>query len=108
MANSAKAFQIGVDVSKHELVISEEAQAPFTLENSSKAIKAWLKSLPGRCQIAMEATNDFHMVLTEHAHAVGPRGTVNCRCCCTAVPPWCAPGPRYNKAWKACHCLIMH
>ena len=73
MANSAKAFQIGVDVSKHELVISVEGQTPFTLENSSKAIKAWLKSLPGHCQIAMEATNDFHMALTEQAHGLGHR-----------------------------------
>ena len=73
MANSAKAFQIGVDVSKHELVISVEGQTPFALENASKPIKAWLKSLPAKCQIAMEATNDFHMVLTEQAHVLGHR-----------------------------------
>jgi transposase len=73
MANSAKAFQIGVDVSKHELVISVEGQTPFALENAIKPIKAWLKSLPANCQIAMEATNDFHMVLTEQAHVLGHR-----------------------------------
>ena len=73
MANSAKAFQIGVDVSKHELVISVEGQTPFALENASKPIKAWLKSLPANCQIVMEATNDFHMALTEQAHALGHR-----------------------------------
>jgi len=73
MANSANAFQIGVDVSKHELVISVEGQTPFALENASKAIKAWLKSLPGHCQIAMEATNDFHMMLAQQAHAMGHR-----------------------------------
>jgi len=73
MANSAKTFQIGVDVSKHELVISVEGQTPFALENASKAIEAWLKSLPASCQIAMEATNDFYMMLAQQAHAMGHR-----------------------------------
>lgn len=73
MANCVKAFQIGVDVSKAELVISVDGQPPFALENSTKAIKGWLKQLPAQCQIAMEATNDFHMSLTTLAHAKGHR-----------------------------------
>ncbi len=73
MATCVKALQIGVDVSKAELVISVDGQAPFALENSTKAIKGWLKQLPSQCQIAMEATNDFHMSLATLAHAQGHR-----------------------------------
>ncbi|MDO8270370.1 MAG: hypothetical protein Q7U82_00415 [Gammaproteobacteria bacterium] len=46
MANGVKALQIGVDVSKNELVISEDGQPPFALPNTAKAIKSWSNNSP--------------------------------------------------------------
>ena len=61
---------VGIDVAKAELVIHFQGQT-FTIENTPKAIKHWLKSLPCSCEIAIEATGTYHMAVIELAHAKG-------------------------------------
>ena len=61
---------VGIDVAKAELVIHFQGQT-LTIENTPKAIKVWLKSLPCPCEIAIEATGTYHMAVIELAHAKG-------------------------------------
>lgn len=72
MAMRVEPMVIGVDVSKAELVICQGKDRPLTrLDNTRKAVRAWLKTLPGQTFIAVEATNTFHLVLLEEAHRLG-------------------------------------
>lgn len=71
MAMPVTPQQIGVDVSKADLEIVIEGQKPFTLSNDRKTIKSWLRQLPARCEIALEATNNYHLELAEQAHRAG-------------------------------------
>lgn len=72
MAMPVKTVQIGVDVSKDELVICRDDQAGLTtIDNTAESIKTWLVTLPGTARIAVEATNTFHVELVERAHRAG-------------------------------------
>lgn len=72
MAMFVEQQQIGVDVSKAELVVCRsEAAGMQILANEKLAIRRWLHSLPGTAHIAVEATNTFHLCLVEQAHALG-------------------------------------
>ena len=72
MAMRVEPLLVGVDVSKAELVVCEGKDRPLTrLANNRGAVRAWLKALPGRGCIAVEATNTFHLVLLEQAHRLG-------------------------------------
>lgn len=72
MAMRVEPLLVGVDVSKAELVICEGKNQPLTrLDNTRKAVRAWLKALPGQASIAVEATNTFHLILLEEAHRLG-------------------------------------
>lgn len=69
MAMRIEPLQIGIDVSKDELVIGRDDQEGLTtIENTPESITAWLKTLPGTARIAVEATNVFHVELVERAH----------------------------------------
>ena len=61
---------IGVDVAKAELVIAQDSHVR-TLDNGKRAIVTWLKSLPAGSTIALEATNRYHLLLADLAHAAG-------------------------------------
>jgi transposase len=61
---------IGVDVSKAQLSITT-GDGVQTLANEPAAIRGWLRSLTGQAELAVEATNTFHLALVEHAHARG-------------------------------------
>ena len=61
---------VGIDVAKAELVIHSQNQT-VTIENTPTAIRRWLKSLPDRCDIAIEATGTYHMNVAELAHQKG-------------------------------------
>lgn len=61
---------IGIDVAKAELVIHFQNQT-ITVANTPPAIRHWLKSLPGSCDIAIEATSTYHMQVMELAHQNG-------------------------------------
>lgn len=72
MAMRVDPLHIGADVSKAELVICEGKNQPLIrLANTRKAVRAWLKTLPGQASIAVEATNTFHLILLEEAHRLG-------------------------------------
>jgi transposase len=59
-----------VDVAKAELVIAQDGHVR-TLDNGKRAIVAWLKRLPAGCVLALEATNRYHLLLADLAHAAG-------------------------------------
>jgi transposase len=64
---------IGVDVAKDTLVTAVHASGikPITIANTPGAIKAWLKTLPVHCAIAMESTGKYQLELASQAHAKG-------------------------------------
>lgn len=67
---------IGADVSLREIVFAwARPQKPcLTIANNRKALVAWLKQLPARCVIGMEATGRLHHLLADlalaHDHTV--------------------------------------
>lgn len=72
MAMAVIPIEIGIDVSKDELVIARSDQPDtLILANEPKAIQAWLKALPGPARIAVEATNTFHLAVTEAGYRLG-------------------------------------
>jgi len=73
MAIAAQPLLIGIDVSKHHLHICQSPDQPLqVLDNTPKAIRQWLKSLPpGPVSIALEATGIYHLELLHQAHAHG-------------------------------------
>lgn len=63
---------IGVDVAKTERVIRQSWSSNLVkLGNERKAIDSCLKALSGPVCLAVEATNIFHVLLVERAHALG-------------------------------------
>ena len=60
---------IAADVSKDELVVATHGQEPIVcLANRPAAIQRWLKRLPPRRRIGMEATSIYHAQLAERAY----------------------------------------
>jgi len=64
---------MGVDVSKAELVCSEDGAEPKVIENNARAIRAWLHALPAPVCFAVESTGVFHLELATRAHRLGHR-----------------------------------
>src|SRR5690606_15368300 len=65
---------IGIDVAKETLSICDTRSGEvFELTNDRRTIKAWLKTLPRCCAIAIEATGIYHMDVATLAHAKGHR-----------------------------------
>ncbi|MBO3278318.1 IS110 family RNA-guided transposase [Pseudomonas schmalbachii] len=65
---------IGIDVAKESLSLCHaQSGEVFELPNDSRSIKAWLKTLPANCAIAIEATGIYHMDVATLAHARGHR-----------------------------------
>jgi transposase len=63
---------VGVDVAKNELVIYHpELDLLETIPNNKAAIKKWLKALPGKVAIAIEATNIYHLEFADLAYEAG-------------------------------------
>ena len=65
----------GVDVAKETLVIAMEGtSAPAgvrTIDNNCSQIRAWLRTLPAACAVAVEATGGYQDVLVKLAHGQG-------------------------------------
>lgn len=60
---------VGVDVAKDELVIYHaESDLLETIPNNKAAIKKWLKALPGKVAVAIEATNVYHLMFADLAY----------------------------------------
>jgi transposase len=63
---------VGVDVAKDELVIYHaERDLQEAIPNTKTAIKQWLKALPAKVAIAIEATNVYHLLFADMAHETG-------------------------------------
>lgn len=63
---------VGVDVAKDELVIYHaERDLQEAIPNTKTAIKKWLKALPAKVAIAIEATNIYHLLFADMAHETG-------------------------------------
>lgn len=72
MAMQVEPRDIGVDVSKAELVCAAHGEDRIeTVANDKRSIRRWLKSLPKHTCLAVEATNSFHMELVEQAWRLG-------------------------------------
>ena len=65
----------GVDVAKETLVIAIEGfPAPAgvkTIQNNTRQIRAWLRTLPVGCAVAVEATGGYQDELVKLSHAQG-------------------------------------
>src|SRR3546814_18311723 len=63
---------VGVDVAKDELVMYHaESDQLETIPNTKAAIKKWLKALSTQVDIAIEATNIYHLEFADLAHKAG-------------------------------------
>ena len=63
---------VGVDVAKAELVIYNAQRGQLeTIANSKVEIKKWLKALPGKVAVSIEATNTYHVLFCDMAYAAG-------------------------------------
>jgi transposase len=72
MAKQVESLRIGADISKAEIVLCiADKSGVLTLANERTVIRRYLRSLAGPIQIALEATNTFHLALVEEAHALG-------------------------------------
>jgi transposase len=71
MAMQTQTLLIGADVSKAEIVFCIQGQtATLALKNDRGVIRRWLRSFADPLQLAVEATNTFHLALVEEAHAL--------------------------------------
>lgn len=74
MAKLVSEITLGIDVSKHELVIyNANTQALTRLENHAEAINHWLGTLSGPVRLAVEPTSHYHLALVEQAHTLRQR-----------------------------------
>lgn len=72
MAMQVTSLDIGVDVSKAELVCAVHGEDGIeTVVNDKRSIRRWLKDLPRNACLAVEATNSFHMELVEQGWRLG-------------------------------------
>lgn len=72
MAMQVQSPDIGVDVSKVELVCAAYGDNQIvSVANDKASIKRWLKTLPDHSCLAVEATSYFHMELVEQAWQMG-------------------------------------
>jgi len=71
MAMHVRSIQIGIDVSKPELMVSVDGDTPTIVLNQPKAIRHWLRQFQRPVEIALESTSDFHFELANQAHQLG-------------------------------------
>lgn len=77
MAMQVQLIDIGIDVSKKSLAIAQpdqrghDQEVQCEIDNEPRAIRRWLKSLPGPACLAVEATGVFHLEMIEQAHRAG-------------------------------------
>lgn len=63
---------VGIDIAKAEVVAYRaDRQTIEAIKNDRTALKRWLKKLPARSAIALEATNIYHLDTVELAHEMG-------------------------------------
>jgi transposase len=77
VAKPVDKITLGIDVAKDQLVIFQwDSKELITLTNQPAAIEAWLATLYGPVQLAIEPTSHYHLAVVEAAlargHAVYP------------------------------------
>jgi transposase len=72
VAKAVQQITLGIDVSKHELIIHGWESGEYTtLSNEPDAIRSWLSSLVGPARLAVEPTSTYHVEIVDQAHAHG-------------------------------------
>jgi len=72
VAKRVSKITLGIDVAKDECVVYDwDSAKVLTLPNQKDSLKAWLRSLQGSVQIAIEPTSHYHMAWVEEALALG-------------------------------------
>ena len=72
MAQTVSVSSYGADVDSRFIQINCHGEsAVHKIENSPRAIRAWLKSITGPARLAVEATGDYYFELVDQAHKVG-------------------------------------
>jgi transposase len=72
MAMAVDVQLVGIDVSKADLAICRGPKLPVeVIANDRPAIRAWLRELPARSCLALEATNTYHLEILEQAYGAG-------------------------------------
>ena len=72
MAKRVSKITLGVDVAKDECVVCDwHTDKILTLTNQKDCLKAWLQSLQGNVQLAIEPTSHYHLIVVEEALALG-------------------------------------
>ncbi|MEM9493499.1 MAG: IS110 family transposase, partial [Myxococcota bacterium] len=70
MAKQVEERILGVDVAKSWLDIYDAVSGESTrIDNNEAAVVAWLKARPDLFKVAVEATNRYHELFIEQAHA---------------------------------------
>jgi transposase len=72
VAKRVSKITLGIDVAKEDCVVYNWSTTEIlTLPNQKNDLKAWLQSLPGPVQIALEPTSHYHLTVVEEAMALG-------------------------------------
>lgn len=72
MAKRVAKITLGIDVAKAECMVCHwESTEALTLPNQAGSIRAWLQSLQGPVQIALEPTSHYHLAWVDAALALG-------------------------------------
>ena len=78
---------IGIDIAAEHFDVAQHGSTTVQRHsNQTRAIKAWLKTVPVGARIALEATGTYHLLVADLAHAAGftvyvlnPQGIANYR-----------------------------
>lgn len=72
MAQAVSVFSYGADIDSRFIQINRHGESAVSrIENSPRAIRAWLKSIRIRARLAVEATGAYHLELVDQAHKAG-------------------------------------
>lgn len=72
MAQAVSVISFGADVDSRFIEINRHGERRVhKVENSPRAIRAWLESITGPARLAVEATGAYHLELADQAHKAG-------------------------------------
>jgi len=72
MHKSPETLFIGIDVAKDEIVIARADQpAVQSVENTQRALKTWVATLPQQSAVLMESTGRYHQLIATLLHTAG-------------------------------------
>ncbi|MFU8833047.1 MAG: IS110 family transposase [Wenzhouxiangella sp.] len=72
MAQAVSVFSYGADIDSRFIQINRHGESAVSrIENSPRAIRAWLRSITVPARLAVEATGAYHLELVDQAHKAG-------------------------------------